>query len=306
MVRFKVITYNVDGLPDELNLKELPWLFKPIVWLYNKVKGTTVIKVNDNGGSSNRMTKISEYLSIQDPEIIGVQEDFNYHNELMSSLDRYNDSVYKGGFDISKIFSSISWFPFPRFKADGINLLTKHNIKVKGLDIVSWNKSNGYFSHANDLLTHKGFRYYTIEVQGVDIDLYVLHMDADFYHPEKCPDVRKDIETRKEQLKQLTSYILGKSSYNPVIIIGDTNSIDKYSWDVENINEYLLKPINNRSELYIREAVPTNRVDVDRVFYINTFVSSYEVEVSKCYFDEVSYSDHKPLIVEFELKFRAV
>jgi len=34
MKPIKLIDYNVDGLPDKLDLKDLPWFLKPIVWIY--------------------------------------------------------------------------------------------------------------------------------------------------------------------------------------------------------------------------------------------------------------------------------
>lgn len=84
--------------------------------------------------------------------------------------------------------------------------------------------------------------------------------------------------------------------------MGDTNSTEKYEWDRENINEYLLKPINATSTMNIKEAVPSNRIDVDRLFYINTTSSTHEIEIKNCFFDaDICYSDHKPLIIELIL-----
>ena len=84
--------------------------------------------------------------------------------------------------------------------------------------------------------------------------------------------------------------------------MGDTNSTEKYEWDRENINEYLLNPINSTSNLHIQEAIPSNYIDVDRLFYINTTYSPYTIEVNNCFFDKnLCYSDHKPLITELIL-----
>lgn len=305
-MEFKVITYNIDGLPEVLDLKELPWVFKPLVWIYSKVKGTTVIKVNDNEGTSERMKDIGEYLSFEEADIIGVQEDFNYHTELMEGLPDYKCATYSGGFDLSKVFTSMTWFPLPRFKADGLNLISKKEIEVYSEEIIPWKKSYGYISHANDKLTHKGFRFYTVDIKGVAIDVYVLHMDADFYNPDTCPDVKGDVEARRSQLQQLSEFIIEKHSGNPAIIIGDTNSAEKYEWDRENIMECLLEPINKENHLSIKEALPMNMVDVDRVFYINTLASPFSIDVADCYYDEVTLSDHKPLIAKFSIIYKAV
>lgn len=302
-MEFKVVTYNIDGLPETLDLNDLPWIFKPIVWVYRKWKGTTLIRINDNAGTSERIRSIGKYLSSTEADIIGVQEDFNYHTELIEGLPGYKCATYSGGFDLSNVFSSMTWFPLPRFKADGLNLITKENIKVSSEDIVSWKKSYGYFSHANDKLTHKGFRFYTVNVDGIDIDIYVLHMDADFYNIN--PDIEGDVKARKNQLRQVVSYILSKDVKRPIIILGDTNSTNKYSWDYENIEENLFNPINNTSGLSIKEATPNNMVDVDRVFYINSSYSKYNLRVKDCFFDkEIFHSDHKPLIATFTIDIR--
>lgn len=144
-MEIRLITYNIDGLPENLDLNTLPWIFKPFVWVYKLFKKTTVVSVNDNTDTSSKMKNISERLSLSQSDIIGVQEDFNYHNELMMYLkDKYADTTHMGGFDLSKIFSKtecFSHFPLPRFKSDGLNMITnKERVKVKEEKIVRWKK----------------------------------------------------------------------------------------------------------------------------------------------------------------------
>ena len=314
--KIKVITYNIDGLPDTLDLNDLPWVLKFIPWIYKMIKKTTIIKINDNSDTANNIKKISSYLKKSKPDIIGVQEDFNYHYELMTDLNDYSYGTRSEKFSLDNLFSKIEcWthFPLPRFKSDGINILTNHaTTMLLNEVIVPWNKSNGYISHANDTLTHKGFRLYTVALdEDILIDVYILHMDADFYHPEKCPDVSKDVEARKSQFNQLVKFISEKYKENinkengnrPIIIMGDTNSYNKYNWDVDNIVDNLISPINKIMKLYIDEAVPENYEDCDRIFYINNLDSKYELKLKKCYFDIKleRLSDHKPLIAEFEI-----
>lgn len=303
----KILTYNIDGLPESLDLNDLPCILKPITWIYKLIKKTTIIKINDNKDTSNKMKQISKFLLDSNADIIGVQEDFNYHNELTSELyDTYSWGTYLGGFDISKIFSSVECltnFPLPRFKADGMNLFTKIGIHTYKEEIINWNKSSGYVDHANDLLTHKGFRFYNLNIDNIELDVYIVHMDADFYHPEKCPDVIKDIEARKSQIEQLLSYIFERyyACTNPAIIIGDTNSYDKYNWDKENI-EYFIKNINYVKELNCQEAIPNNYNDCDRIFFINHSKGKYKLKLKECHFDkDISLSDHKPLEATFTL-----
>jgi len=304
----KVLTYNIDGLPEALDLNDLPCILKPITWIYKLIKKTTIVKINDNKDTSDKMKKISKFLLNSNADIIGVQEDFNYHNELTSELyDTYSWGTYSGGFDISKIFSSVeclSHFPLPRFKADGMNLFTKIGIHIYKEEIINWNQSSGYIDHANDLLTHKGFRFYNLNIDNIELDVYIVHMDADFYHPENCPDVSKDIEARKEQINQLLDYIYtrhNKGISNPIIIMGDTNSYNKYEWDVENINNFITT-LNYIKEFDCKEAIPNNYEDCDRIFFVNNSNAKYKLELNECHFDkDISLSDHKPLEATFIL-----
>lgn len=305
MKELKIVTYNVDGLPEKLDLNDLPWILKPVSWIYKLIKKTTLININDNIDSSTKTKQISNYLSKLNPDIIAVQEDFNYHSELMECLSEYKSGSYLGGFSLSKIFKAIKWFPYPRFKSDGINLIVKNNIRILNESIIKWNKSYGYFTHANDKLTTKGFRYYDLLIDNqIRLNVYVIHMDADFYHPENCPDVTKDVEVRKSQFKQLVEQI--KDNYlngdlNPTIIIGDTNSYNKYSWDVENIQENLVQEINLIPHLFINECIPEYN-DCDRIFFINHNDNNFKLEVKSCYFDtDINLSDHKPLITTFNI-----
>ena len=317
MMDIKFITYNIDGLPEKLNLKDLPFIFKPAAWIYRLIKGTYEVSINDNIDSDKHICHISKCLKQSGADIIGVQEDFNYHDELMSQLLDYNCGTYSGGFNISKLFSSTEWwskFPLPRFKADGLNLLTKNSrIKINEEDIVKWHKSNGYFKNANDALTHKGFRFYSVTVDDVvDLDVYVLHMDADFYNGN-YDDIVDDVETRTSQLEQLAAYIINRytaGNTNPSVILGDTNSSNEHSWDLENVCENFLDQINSTQCLLIQEAFANNGTDVDRLFYINNSKSQYKVSLKNCYYDDSfdqeigRVSDHKPLITTLTIEHR--
>lgn len=308
--QIKVVTYNIDGLPDKLNLSDLPKILHFIPFIYKKIKGTTTIQINDNINKENNIEEIGKLFLKYNADLIGVQEDFNYHDVLMNELDgQYFCGKHLGGFDLSKIFSNTTLFP-PRFKCDGINLLMKSNrVSYSDEQIVFWKQSYGYFTHANDKLTHKGFRLYKVNVGEnlVSVDVYILHMDADFYHPINCPDISKDLEARQNQLKQLTDFIISRHKLGinrPIIIMGDTNSYNKYEWDYDNLLNHLINPINGTKDLVIKECVPDNFEDCDRIFYINNQNAPQQLECTKCYFDtEIKLSDHKPLIAEFNISY---
>lgn len=313
----KLVTYNIDGLPEYLDLKDLPWILRPISWIYKLIKGTTLISVNDNHNIAKCIKYISRWLYDSDADIIGVQEDFNYHTELMESLNAsYSAGTHSGDIGLSKLFSKIECFtkfPLPRFKADGLGFIYKRSrVRVLEEKLIMWKKSYGYFSHANDLLTHKGFRLYSLLIDDkIDLDLYVIHMDADFYDGVKCPNVYGDIKARESQLKQLTEYIekrYEEGYYIPSIIMGDTNSYDKYIWDINNLDMFLVHPINLVPSLTIKEAVPTNFEDVDRIYYINHEWAKHKIKLIDCQYGENTnedvgrLSDHRPFISTFTIE----
>ena len=115
-------------------------------------------------------------------------------------------------------------------------------------------------------------------------------MDADFYNPEKCPDVSKDIEARKAQVKQLLQYIEKEDSARPIIIVGDTNCAE-YEWDKETIKLLL--------DAGFTEAKNDTESAVDRLFYKGGL--GRPIKVSNVEYGRSGLSDHKPLIVDLEL-----
>ena len=308
----KLITYNIDGLPPSLDLNDLPWILKPIAWIYKLFKKTTIIEINDNVECDKKTKQIGEFFLNSNADIIGVQENFNYHKELTSELyDHYSWGTHLGGFDISKIFSSVeclTHFPLPRFKADGVNLFTKIGIQTNKEDIVSWIKSYGYISHANDLLTHKGFRLYDLTIDDkYNIDVYVIHTDAAFYDHGSINGAEKDVEARQSQIEQLIGYIinerLSKNINHPMIIMGDINCYDKHPWD-RTIVDYLINTLNDVNIYKCEEVIPNNYSDCDEIFIVNIKDADFNIEVKECYFDltKNGLSDHYPLIATFDIK----
>lgn len=293
MNNIRIVSYNIDGLPDKLNLADLPWYLTPIAWVYKAIKGTTEIRINDGSDRAEKIEEISKYLNSLNPDIIVVQEDFNFHKELMSSLTSYADSTHTGDISLKNLMSKTEWRPFPRFNADGLNILTTGDYELVEETVVPWKKSNGYIDHANDKLTKKGFRHCIIQYNPFAndlyrfLDLYVIHMDADFYDPEKCPDVSKDIEARKAQVKQLLRYIEKEDSARPIIIVGDTNCAE-YEWDKETVQLIL--------DAGFIEAKNDTESTVDRLFYKDGL--GRPIRVSNVEYGKAGLSDHRPLIVD--------
>ena len=274
----KIISYNVDGLPEVVDLMNLPKWLRFIGWIYKKIKGTSLIRVNDGNDRGYFFGKINSYLTSQCADVVVVQEHFDYPLEL----NGYISGTHTGGLDLSKIPSNMSLFP-PRFKCDGLCIFTKYGIV--GEDIVPWDKSYGYFSHCNDRLVHKGFRRYRLYIgDSRFLDVYNVHMDADHHDGDSAGDIR----ARCSQIDQLVSYVKVHSCNVPVVIIGDTNSYSKFPYDVENIRKLT-------DGLGCVEILPENGSDCDRVFTIGIEGGRSRYELG------LGYSDHKPLIFEFEI-----
>jgi exonuclease III len=172
--------------------------------------------------------------------------------------------------------------------------------------IVTWEKSHGYFVHANDRLTQKGFRRYTVTVGDcVEVDVYVVHMDADYYHPVRCPDVNKDVAARRAQLRQLSDYIIRQfddGCDRPAIIMGDTNCDYRHEWDADLTKHYLTRWLNTFRGLVVDEGNPD--IALDKIFVVNNYRSCHWLTVRSCLMD-MSFnglSDHKPVVSEIEIE----
>jgi exonuclease III len=302
-MKIKLATYNIDGLPEQLDLRNMPWPLRPLAWLYRLVKGSYMVRVNDNDGVGGKIAEMGRRLADLKPDIIAVQEDFNYHDVLTAELRGYDCGTHTGGIT----FENVRWLPYPRCKADGLGLFVRKDMVMMDDErIVPWEHSNGYFGHANDRLTQKGFRRYTVTVGDcVEIDVYVVHMDADFYHPVHCPDVNKDVAARRNQLRQLSEYIIQQfddGCDRPAIIIGDTNCDYRHEWDADLTKHYLTRWLNTFRGLVVDEGDP--EIALDKIFVVNNYRSCHWLTVRSCLMD-MSFkglSDHKPVVAEIEIE----
>lgn len=175
---FKVLSYNVGGLPSLVSS--------------SKPQEYTV--------------QISPKLNNYD--IINVQEDFNYHNELISQVSLPYLTQTSGPAGFGSGLNSLSRYPF------------------RDLKRVTWNKRSGFFDNGNDELTPKGFTASVYEIApGVKVDVYNLHADAG--------SDANSLEARRDNIRQLSNYIKEHSDGNAVIVMGDTNT--RYTRASDNI-----------------------------------------------------------------------
>ena len=181
---FSVLTYNVAGLPQGANPDQFP-------------------AVNT--------VKISPKLNAFD--LVGVQEDFWYHADLVSQANHPYQSVKDAsGRD-----------PYFLGLGDGLNTFSRS--PFSGFTRVMWSACSGYFEKGSDCLAPKGFSFARHELApGVEIDVYDLHADAG-----SSPE---DLAARAANLRQLYAFIDANSAGRAVLVLGDTNSRYTRSGDV--------------------------------------------------------------------------
>lgn len=289
---FTVASMNVDGLP-------------------NKLVGITL---NGDGPGAEGTKKISKAIAKRGWDFFAVSEDFNYNTELMSALNNnYNAGTHRG---------KISWLTN---NTDGLNLIWKNSLQVTGEKWTKWNKnySTGIFNTGNgaDGMINKGFRYYAVTVaEGVTVDVYILHMDAD--------SDQGDIDARESQLRQLVAAIKASNNHNPIIVMGDTNC----RYTRERLQELFHDSLNADPRFEVSDpwvdlawegVFPTYGADsimaqdkggpypypqaeiVDKLFVINNTDSlvrlearSYTVDESFVGADGTPLADHWPIVVK--------
>ena len=279
---FNATALNVDGLP-------------------NSILG---IEINPDGKEAAGATELCGILANSGWDIVGFSEDFNFHSELVAApASTYFNFGAHGG-SVSGLSNS----------TDGLGFACAKRFTMAGGTKVKWNDHYGETDHGADGLITKGFRVYNVTLaQGIVVDVYVLHMDAE--------DSAEDIAARKKQLTQLATYIKNNHNNRPVIILGDTNC--RYTRD--ELKTAFIDVINADSRFTIKDAwveliwggtYPTYGSGammtheygmqkgeiVDKVFYINTTASNLKLKANSYLHDEsVTTSDHKPVVVNFTL-----
>jgi hypothetical protein len=194
-------TLNVDGLPQKV-------LF---------------VTINEDGPREKYTTVISRYLADSEADFIGTQENFNFNNELYSSLSTaYDRDEFSGAIELIGGGLSLVNLKFP---CDGLSAFWKREHQVTDTERVPWVENCGKFDHCSDDLCAKGFRRYECTLEGgINIRLYNMHMDASTGEDERALTDGPDRETRLKQWIQLHEDIMSRMDERPVIVLGDLNS----------------------------------------------------------------------------------
>lgn len=287
LTSFTATALNVDGLPS---------------------------LINNDGPGSNGTKLISTYLKNKDYDIIGISEDFEYHDELKSYMTGYSWGTYRGSVNVLNLFSPAN--------TDGLELAWNTNtVSVTNESWTQWSHSE---SGDGNQYIKKGFRHYDMTLDGGQvIDVYVLHMDAG--------DV---VSSREQQWSQMADVVNAADPNRPKLIIGDTNS----RWTREDIGANFVNRLNGFSvgDPWVKfwrggvfpkpgtgdltdQSDPTNLSNyevVDKLLYLNPTYAEGALQLSPKYFcleQDYTYGtvdgsgntkplgDHRPAVAEFAL-----
>jgi len=188
---FSVLTYNVAGLPEGLS-------------------------------GSHPATNHPQVSPLLNPyDLVGVQEDFAYHELLVADLTHPYQSI--------KDTNPGPWGEQLGFAfGDGLNSFSR--LAFGDFTRVTWNECFGLVSNASDCLTPKGFSFQRHELApGVFFDVYNWHADAG--------NDEEDRAARRSNTRQLYDFIAANSAGNAVLVFGDTNS--RYTRDGDVLPEML-------------------------------------------------------------------
>lgn len=201
---FSIATLNVDGLPQKI----------------------LVAKVNADGPGGGGSVRIGRYLQKRGYDMVFMQEDFNYHEELTVPMeDDYQMDAWSGNVDVDGHQIDFLHLQNHRFECDGLMGAWQKNIQLTSASRTPWTASFGKFSHALDEMVTKGFRRYELTLpDGLQIVVYNMHMDAGDTADEREGKDLHDRDARLMQWNQLRDDILSRLDTRPVIVVGDLNS----------------------------------------------------------------------------------
>lgn len=210
-----------------------------------------------------------------------LQEDFWYSDKLIQK----SKHEFKAG---SSLIGNVG---------DGLTLLSQY--PILNHEKISWEKCSGYFSHAADCLTPKGFSLTGIEIQhGIFLHVYNVHFDAGRFDA--------DVTARRAQVEQLIAYVKTHSAKNPIIIGGDFNmevASGTHPQDQETLS--LLKKELNVSDVCEKEKCTGDKFD--RFLYRGNTKLDLQANgwnIPKGFVDNhgESLSDHNPIEVTFSYR----
>lgn len=311
---FTVAALNVDGMPQKVDVTVIGIT-------------ATSINLNDDGPQADGSALIGKYIEDSEIDFLALSESFNYYNEINTNAPSYATGTQRlpEGLPTSVRVINALQIKFP-FDTDGLNLMYNKKLTVGSESMTAWtdhyspNDESIPFidvpsTHGADGMIDKGYRFYQVKVaDGVVVDVYILHMDADSSDDDNA--------ARAKQIDQLMQAVEANDNGNPIIIMGDTNC--RYTRDP--LEQKIIKeggfsdpwidlerdgvyPKMGDNALMVGDLGYQKGEVVDKVFYKNAEGSnltikavSYDVDADGYVYPgtETMLGDHPPVIVKFE------
>ena len=298
---FSVATLNVDGLPTYIGS----------------------IHINPDGPGGDTWL-VGDYLAQKCYDIIGVQEDFNYDEELRTPLEAsHNCGEWQGEINLGagKIVNVLLG---GRFETDGLRVFWRRQHVVESEEAVAWNDSYGKFDHCWDAIVVKGFHRCELTLSGGQrIVVYDMHMDASTDADEASGNDQGDMDARRSQWIQLREEVLSRLDERPVILLGDMNSL----YPRDSIQALFIDPINATGHHHVsdtwveyelggqypavgtgdRNVAYANGEVLDKILYINPVggtrlkLEAYRLETDYTRDDGTPMGDHYPVSATFSV-----
>ena len=305
---FCITTLNVDGLPQKI----------------------LVAKVNPDGPGGGGSVRIGRYLQKRGYDMVFMQEDFNYHEELTVPLeDDYQADAWSGDVGVDGRQIDYLHLQNHRFECDGLMGVWKNGITLTSTSSTPWTANFGKFSHALDEMVTKGFRRYELTLtDGLQIVVYNMHMDAGDTADEREGKDSLDRDARLKQWNKLREEILTRLDTRPVIVVGDLNSyycrdqiksnfIDEIdatgrakvydAWvELQNGGKYPA-PVDGIVCCEANGNILESGEVLDKVLYINStsgteiHAVSYKLDTTDYQHDGKMLGDHYPVSVTFQI-----
>lgn len=318
---FKVACLNIDGLPPKVDITF-------------GIINAKAINMNPKGPQESGTLKMSELVAQKGWDFFAISEAFNYNEQFLTNIKgQYSHGTFResiptkvGTTDalsrISLNGTTIREDTIQKsFDTDGLNILYKNSVSVSNEKMVGWKMRHGVTDFGSDFLIDKGYRYYTVSLgAGLDVDVYILHMDAE--------TTERDNVARAVQIKQLVEAIKATDNKRPIIIMGDTNC--RYTRD--DLKGLLIDNINSDSRFEIHDPWVDYMWDgnypklgsnalmvgqyghqkgevVDKIFYINNKDADAQL-TAHGYLQDMDFtnpdgseiSDHFPIVIKFTIE----
>lgn len=318
---FKVACLNIDGLPPKVDITF-------------GIINAKAINMNPEGPQESGTLKMSELVAQKGWDFFAISEAFNYNEQFLTNIKgQYSHGTFResiptkvGTTDalsrISLNGTTIREDTIQKsFDTDGLNILYKNSVSVSNEKMVGWKMRHGVTDFGSDFLIDKGYRYYTVSLgAGLDVDVYILHMDAE--------TTERDNVARAVQIKQLVEAIKATDNKRPIIIMGDTNC--RYTRDdlkgllIDNINadprfeihdpwiDYMwdgnYPPLGSNALMVGQYGHQKGEV-VDKIFYINNKDADAQL-TAHGYLQDMDFtnpdgseiSDHFPIVIKFTIE----